>query len=195
MDLCDSVSSGFTFQCQQCGKCCSSETEGYIFMYMVDIVKISESLQISKEDFAKRYLSITKCEYTIWDENLEDTIKTKILDVLVLNFEQNSDCVFLFTKDGKKLCKVYQTRPGQCDLFPFWSMNMTSEENFRRTIKYCKGLQKNLNDDCKFSPGEIKRNIAKEREIERDYFIRMREVDFNIFRVYPFLHPDTPFLK
>jgi len=69
MELCDSVSSGFTFQCQQCGKCCSSDTEGYIFMYIVDIVKASENLQISKEDFAKRYLSITKYEYSIWDEN------------------------------------------------------------------------------------------------------------------------------
>ena len=195
MDLCDSVSSGFTFQCQQCGKCCSNETEGYIFMYMVDIVKISEGLQISKAEFAKKYLSITKYEYTIWDENLEATKNTKIIDTLVLNFEQSSDCIFLFTEDGKKLCKIYQNRPIQCDLFPFWSMIMTSEENFRRTIKYCEGLQKNLDESCKFSPEEIKKKIRIERELEREYFIQMKEVDFNIFQIYPFLPPDTPFLK
>jgi len=195
MDLCDSVSSGFTFQCQQCGKCCSSDTEGYIFMYMVDIVKASENLQISKEEFAKRYLSITKYEYSIWDENLEDTKNTKIIDTLVLNFEQSSDCLFLYSEDGKKLCKIYQTRPIQCDLFPFWSMIMTSEENFRRTLKYCEGLQKNLDADCRFSPEEIKKKICIERELERDYYNQMKEVDFNIFRVYPFLPPDTPFIK
>ncbi len=195
MDLCDSVSSGITFQCQQCGKCCSSITEGYIFMYMVDIAKISESLQISKVEFAKKYLSITKYEYTIWDENLEDTKNTKIIDTLVLNFEKSSDCLFLFNEDGKKLCKIYQTRPVQCNLFPFWSMIMTSKENFRRTIKYCEGLQKNLDDNFKFSLEEIKKKICIERELERDYFNRMKEVDFNIFRDYPFLLADTPFLK
>jgi len=192
VDLCDSVSSGFTFKCQQCGKCCSSDTEGYIFMYMVDIVKASENLQISKEEFAKRYLSITKYEYSIWDENLEDTKNTKIIDTLVLNFEQSSDCLFLYIEDGKKLCKIYQTRPIQCDLFPFWSIIMTSEENFRRTLKYCEGLQKNLDDDCKFSPEEIKKKICIERELEREFFNKMKEVDYNIFSIYPFLPPNTP---
>ncbi len=195
MDLCDSASSGISFKCQQCGTCCSKDSEGYIFIFIKDIEKISKGLQISKEDFAKRYLSITKYEYTIWDENLEDTKNTKIIDTLVLNFEQSSDCVFLFTEDGKKLCKIYQTRPVQCDLFPYWSMIMTSEKNFRRTIKYCKGLQKNLDDNYQFSPEEIKKKICIERVLEREYFNRMKDVDFNIFRIYPFLPPDTPFLK
>ena len=195
MDLCDLVSSGISFQCQQCGTSCSKDSEGYIFIYMVDIENISEGLQISKNDFAKRYLSITNYEFTIWDEDLENTNNTKKMETLVLNFEQNSDCIFLFSEEGKKKCKIYKTRPVQCDLFPFWSMIMTSEKNFRRTIQYCKGLQKNHNFSCNFSPGDIKRYVYKERELERDYYNRMKEVDFNVFRVYPFLPPDTPFLK
>ncbi len=162
---------------------------------MVDIEKISKGLQISKEDFAKRYLSITKYEFTIWDENLENTNNTKAMETLVLNFEQDSDCIFLFSEEGKKKCKIYQTRPVQCDLFPFWSMIMTSEKNFRRTIQYCKGLQKNPNFSCNFSPEDIKRFVYKERELERDYYNRMKELDFNIFRIYPFLQTDTPFLN
>jgi len=169
--------------------------EGYIFIYMVDVRNISEGFQISKKDFAKKYLSITKYEFTIWDENLENSDNTKIMETLVLNFEQKSDCIFLFSEEGKKKCKIYQTRPVQCDLFPFWSMIMTSEKNFRRTIQYCEGLQKNSNFSCNFSPEEIKRFVYKERELERDYYNRMKELDFNIYRVYPFLPPDTPFLK
>ena len=195
MDLCDSVSSGISFQCQQCGTCCSKDSEGYIFIYTVDIGNISESLQISKEDFAKRYLSITEYEFTIWDENLENSENTKTMKTLVLNFEQDSDCIFLFSEEGKKKCKIYQTRPVQCDLFPFWSMIMTSEKIFRRTIQYCEGLQKNLDDNCNFSPEEIKRFVYKERELERDYFMSMKEVEFDIFRVYPFLPRDILFLK
>ena len=195
MDLCDSVSSGISFQCQQCGTCCSKDSEGYIFVYLVDVANISESLQISKEVFAKKYLAITKYEFTIWDENLENAGNTKTMETLVLNFEQDSDCIFLFSEEGKKKCKIYKTRPIQCDLFPFWSIIMTSEKDFRRTIQYCEGLQKNLNFSFNFSPEDIKKYVFKERELEREYFNQMKEVDFNIFRMYSFLSPDTPFLN
>ena len=69
---------------------------------MVDVRNISEGFQISKKDFAKKYLSITKYEFTIWDENLENSGNTKIMETLVLNFEQKSDCIFLFIEEGKK---------------------------------------------------------------------------------------------
>ena len=55
---------------------------------MVDVRNISEGFQISKKDFAKKHLSITKYEFTIWDENLENSDNTKIMETLVLNFEQ-----------------------------------------------------------------------------------------------------------
>ncbi|MHA1720637.1 MAG: YkgJ family cysteine cluster protein [Promethearchaeota archaeon] len=195
MDLCNSVSSGISFHCQQCGNCCSSDAEGYIFLYSVDVEKISKNLQLTKSEFAKKYLAITQYEYTIWDENLEDIGINKIMDTLVLNFEQSSDCVFLYTENEKKLCKIYQSRPVQCDIFPFWSILMTSEENYQRTIKYCKGLQNNFSNFRNFSPEEIKKYVYLERKIEKEYYKSMKEVEFNIFRVYPFLPTNTPILK
>ncbi len=187
MNLCPSVQSGLYFTCTQCGKCCSKEQEGYIFIFQDDVDKISANLKISEEKLAEKYLSTTDYEFTLWDDELKDTQMTKVYPTLILNNERNQDCIFLFEKSGRKLCKIYQSRPSQCKLFPFWNLVITSEENFISTSHSCPGLNSPDDSVGLYSPEKIKELVHQERQVERDFYIKMRNNDFDINRVYSFL--------
>ena len=185
MKLAPSVSSGFHFRCTLCGKCCSNEQEGYVFVYGADITKMSHKLHLTLVEFAEHFLLITPYDYKIWDENLEDTQKTRRLDTLVLNYQQSQDCMFLNKEKG---CDLYHDRPLQCQLFPFWNLIMTSEPYFQSILKDCKAdLSKNQSTDFYYSPDKIRALINQERQAEYDYYHEMKKYEFNIFQVYPFL--------
>jgi len=185
MKLAPSVSSGFFFRCTQCGKCCSNEQEGYVFVYGADIAKMSRKLHLSLAEFAEHFLLITPYDYKIWDENLEDTNKTRSLDTLILNYQQTQDCMFL---NEKKECDLYHDRPLQCKLFPFWNMIMTSEPMFKSILEGCEGdFSKNQSAEFYYSQDRIRAVVNQERQAEFDYFQEMQKHDFNIYRVYPFL--------
>ena len=44
MKLCKEAEKGFTFQCQGCGRCCSNEIDGYVYLYMDDIKNMATSV-------------------------------------------------------------------------------------------------------------------------------------------------------
>lgn len=195
MKLCPSVKNGLCFSCIQCGKCCSNEQEGYVFIYQDDIDDICKNLKISEEKLAEKYLSTTDYEFELWDENLAETHKTKVYQTLILNNEKNQNCAFLFEEQGKKLCRIYKSRPLQCKIFPFWNIVITSEEHFISASHSCPGI--NCPDDSKgfFSPEKIQELVYLERKMEYDYYIKMQHCDFNINEVYPFLQMIKPLDK
>lgn len=45
------------------------------------------------------------------------------------------DCVFLDRDSlpGKALCKLYETRPGQCKTWPFWPENLETPQTWETT--------------------------------------------------------------
>ena len=184
MKLAPLISSGFHFRCTLCGNCCSSSQEGYVFVYWSDITKMSHKLHLTLVEFAENFLLITPYDYKIWDENLEDTHKTRSLDTLVLNYHQTQDCMFL---NEKNECDLYSDRPLQCKLFPFWNMIMTSDLLFQSILKDCKGDFSKSEGNTFYSPDQIKNLIRQERQVEFDYFQEMKKHDFDIFQIYPFL--------
>ncbi len=184
MKLCYSASNGVNFSCQGCGHCCSGEQEGYVYVYMDDILQMQTALQLSLPELASKYLSITTYDYVVWDENLEDTGETITLDTLILNYEPKVGCFFLHQSNGKMLCKIYSHRPIQCQLFPFWNLIMQSEIEYLTQKASCPGFQ----DHGKFySASEIEDKLRIERKIEYEYVKIMKNHHKDIYQVYPFL--------
>ncbi|MHA1521285.1 MAG: YkgJ family cysteine cluster protein [Promethearchaeota archaeon] len=194
MKLSYSVSKGFFFRCIQCGKCCSNDSDGHIFIYWDDIHNISKILNLSHAEFAKRYLKVIPYEFKIWDENLEDSGNKKMMRTLILDFDQKQDCIFLEKLEGKLLCQIYKARPMQCELYPFWSMIMTSEVNLQEHKDLCPGFHVSKEEAEFYSPDHIRQLVESERRIERDYYLGMKAVNFDIVIHYPFLK-DVPTLE
>ncbi len=188
MDLTPSITNkGFYFSCQQCGKCSSNEQEGYVFLYWPDINAICANLHISEIEFAQKYVSTTNYKYSIWDENFNEIGKRNI-PTLILNNEKNENCIFLYSNNEKMLCRIYQSRPLQCQIFPFWNMVVTSEEDFKEACEFCPGIDKKKDDSYLYSPEDIQKRVLKEKEIERNYYLLMEKCNFDINCVYPFLN-------
>lgn len=193
MKLCTSASQGIFFQCTKCGKCCSNSSEGFIFIFWEDIKRISSQLHLSYEEFAEKYLNITKYEFPIWDEKLEEQTGHKSMETLVLDFSADQNCIFLIQDGDEWGCEVYLNRPKQCELYPFWSLVMTSERNFCFHEKFCPGINSKSPSASFFQAEAIKKKIKMERQMERDYYLHMKKVNFDITRVYPFIREITKF--
>ena len=72
-------------------------------------------------------------------------------------------------------------------------MLVSSRKIFIDYAKKCPGL--NTLKGKYYSKEEILDWATKEYEMEKEYFFKMRQNDFNIFKVYPFLSKDMIFKK
>ena len=109
---------GLHFQCTGCGKCCTG-CPGYVWVTLDEICTIAAYLNISVDEFSRRYLRQRDGRYA-----------------LVEMKSRNYDCIFL--KDFK--CLIYQVRPKQCRTFPWWKENLTSEESWKEAAQRCEGI-------------------------------------------------------
>ncbi|MFA6756558.1 MAG: YkgJ family cysteine cluster protein [Sulfurospirillaceae bacterium] len=107
--------SGFNFgfdptMCSRCkGNCCVGES-GYIWVDPPEIKKIADFLNISVEEFGKKY---------IFEKNRDFSLK-EVFSPL------GYACIFFDVKGLK--CTIYPVRPNQCKTFPFW-------EHFKKNIE------------------------------------------------------------
>ena len=107
---------GLYFKCTGCGACCSKEP-GYVWLTEEDIERASKHLNLTREEFLKKYTRLVNGDYSLLER-------------------PNYDCIFL--KENK--CTLYQARPSQCRRFPFWSENLESKEAWEETAKSCEGI-------------------------------------------------------
>jgi Fe-S-cluster containining protein len=112
--------SGLRFECRpDCGQCCTSHGEhAYVYLERGEARRIARHLELSERQFRARY--------TARDEGQ-----------LVLRMDE-PDCPFL---DGKR-CGIYPVRPLQCRTFPFWSENLATRASWRRTARFCPGIDR-----------------------------------------------------
>ncbi len=180
MKLVSSLKKGFYFQCSCCGECCSAKVEGLVFIFPPDIERFTHQFECSQEELAANYLSIVEYTFHIWDKNLEDTGKKRVMPTLVLKAEPGKDCIFLAQKESQKICTIHANRPFQCECYPRWSMLMTQETNLHETMKSCPGflLKSNKaksqgpNSECKYySPEDIINWVKHERQLEYEYYL------------------------
>jgi Fe-S-cluster containining protein len=180
MRLCKEAESGFTFQCQGCGRCCSNDIDGFVYVYMDDIKRMAQTLNLSLEEFAREHLKIVSYNYNIYNEQLVKTGKTKRMHTLVLKSTAGeSSCRFLYKQNSHYLCQVYDARPEQCACFPFWDTIMTQSKNFIEIEMFCPGfnignkLQDQVLNDVNSNPTNITTESGNGENIQSHWHIQV----------------------
>lgn len=105
---------GLRFGCSGCGACC--RIEGHVWVGEDDIRRLAEHLDLTLEEFGRRYLRRVGRRYSLVEK-------------------ANHDCVFW--DEG---CSVYPARPPQCRTFPFWKECIESPEAWAETGAECRGV-------------------------------------------------------
>ena len=104
------------FQCIQCGRCCRGE--GYVWVDLAGIKKISHFLNISQQNFARLYLRKIGEKYSLRDHH-------------------NQECIFYDHKEG---CLIYPVRPDRCRTFPDWE-DLKKKPAIQKMLASCPGIQ------------------------------------------------------
>ena len=176
---------GINFSCLMCGACCRGLNEGEVYVYEEDIKRLAAYLKMKGfnglRKFTKKYLKIIEDTY-MWKKEGSERRKKYRIKTLAFKFTgQDEHCHFL--NDNK--CSVHEARPFQCQCFPFWQMMVSSRANFIDYSKKCPGLRE-LKGKF-YSKEDILEWALAEKNVERDYFLRLKAHKFDIFKVYPFL--------
>lgn len=111
-------SEGLRFKCTGCGKCCTG-APGYVWVTEKEIEEIASYLNISIQEFGRKYLRRVGNRYSLTERS------------------KTYDCVFL--ENGTK-CGIYPVRPTQCRTFPFWPDLLKSEKDWQSGASYCEGI-------------------------------------------------------
>ena len=179
------LENGIEFTCQMCGNCCRGFDEGEVYLYKEDMLRLAKFLNIKGANelkiFTKKYAKIINDSF-FWKEPGAQRGKTYRFKTLGFRFTgEDQHCHFLIDN----ICSVHEARPFQCRSFPFWQMMVSSRKNFEGYTKKCKGLQ--VLKGKFYTKEEILNWAKKEYEIEKKFFLEMKQNKFNILKVYPFL--------
>jgi len=172
-----------------CGECCRGFNDGEVYLYKDDILRLAKIVKMDDEEglknFAQKYVKVINDSF-FWKESGAERGKTYRFKTLGFAFTGDDEhCHFL---DEKNSCTVHKSRPFQCRCFPFWKMMVTSRKNVMEYSKKCPGLQASLKGQGKYyNPHEIQDWAKAEYEMEKKYFFEMKEKNFDILKVYPFL--------
>ena len=86
---------GLRFECTGCGQCCTG-APGYVWVHHEEIQQIADYLQLTIDEFSRRYLRRVKGRLSL------------------LELPKNFDCIFL--KDKK--CQIYPSAPSNAARSP-----------------------------------------------------------------------------
>lgn len=118
---------GLSFECTQCGNCCSG-APGYVWATKEEIRRISE------------FLGRT-------DGWLDPAHVRRVALKFSLTELPGGDCIYLRRENGKSMCAIYPVRPLQCRTWPFWTENIRSEADWDRAHRKCPGMNKGRHYD------------------------------------------------
>lgn len=110
-------SEGLRFKCTGCGECCTG-SPGYVYLSNTDLDRLSNHFEISVEEFQRKYTRLIDGQYALLDE------------------ATSYDCIFL--KDKK--CTVYESRPTQCQTFPWWIHHLREPKDWEDAAGRCEGI-------------------------------------------------------
>ncbi|MDR0644266.1 MAG: YkgJ family cysteine cluster protein [Treponema sp.] len=118
---------GLRFSCMRCSVCCRYES-GFVFLSEDDLSVLARTHGISVEEFTTLF-----CRWVPSENGLDENLSLKEIPLGGGEF----DCVFW--KEG---CSVYESRPVQCRVFPFWDFILKDEKSWNRAAAECPGLGK-----------------------------------------------------
>jgi hypothetical protein len=113
---------GLSFECTQCGNCCSGDP-GYVWATKSEIARISAFLGRTDGSLDKAHLRRVGLYYSLTEK-------------------PNGDCVFLKRENGKTMCGIYPVRPLQCRTWPFWAENLNSPDSWNQAHQKCPGMNR-----------------------------------------------------
>ena len=107
---------GLAFTCTKCGACCTG-APGYVWVNAEEVEALAGHLGLAAEDFSRRFVRRVGDRYSLIER-------------------PGGDCVFW---DRSKGCTVYESRPVQCQTWPFWPENIESAEAWNDVKAVCPG--------------------------------------------------------
>ncbi|MBF0430409.1 MAG: YkgJ family cysteine cluster protein [Fibrobacteria bacterium] len=119
---------GLYFECQQCGNCCGGAS-GFVFLNEQEIKTLANKFNLTIPEFRAMYT---------------DTLYGK--KAVSLREKRNYDCILFDKTEG---CKVYQNRPEQCRLWPFWEAIVSEKSSWEEAGESCPGIGKGKFYNCK----------------------------------------------
>lgn len=127
-------SEGLFFACLSCGRCCRGEP-GAIWITHKEEKIISQYLGIEQDCFIREFC-------------------TREWGTLSIREKINGECIF-YKADSNKCC-IYEVRPLQCRLFPFWPSLLVSRKIWEKQASICPGM----NHGKYFAADEIRNKLT-----------------------------------
>ena len=124
---------GLYFSCTRCGACCTG-APGYVWLKKGEVDKIAEYLNIGRDEFLSTYT-------------------VHVYGKCSLKEKSSGDCIFL--KRDPAGCEIYEVRPVQCRVWPFWKEILQKREYWNTTAESCPGM----NSGCFHSAEEIEEKL------------------------------------
>jgi len=119
IQVCAILPNGIRFACQKdCSACCQL-SGGYVYLTDSEARAVAAYLDTSYDEFLHYF--------------------TREIDgVLALQDGEDDACVFL--ENGS--CLIYEVRPLQCRMFPFWPENLKDAQSWQGVMEICPGIGK-----------------------------------------------------
>eukprot|EP00978_Attheya_sp_CCMP212_P032743 scaffold129257_cov54-Attheya_sp.AAC.3 len=114
------------FSCTGCGNCC--RTRGEVYLSPKELVKASNSLDMSTSQFKEAYVSH---EQKVKMSNTGGTNDTDEEGWVLLKTTPKG-CIFLDQDTNE--CGIYEARPIQCSTYPFWPRIMKSQKSWNSEV-------------------------------------------------------------
>ncbi|MFN7447387.1 MAG: YkgJ family cysteine cluster protein [Pirellula sp.] len=111
---------GLSFECTQCGNCCSGPGTGFVWVSEAEISAIAARIGIDDDI-----------------DGFERKFTRRIGARVSLVEYSDGDCIFLDPKSRN--CSVYEARPVQCRTWPFWDSNVVTPKAWGAAAKSCPG--------------------------------------------------------
>ena len=137
---------GLSFECTQCGNCCSGPGTGYVWVSESEIAEIAKA--VGMEDDL---------------DGFERKFTRRIGARVSLVEYSDGDCIFL--EPETRRCSVYESRPSQCRTWPFWESNIATPRDWKEISKNCPGC----NRGRLYSIEEIRKVIDGEKQAEKAF--------------------------
>lgn len=110
---------GLAFKCQGCGGCCRGPG-GYVWLNEVEAEKFALRLNISTDNFLRKYTRLVNGKLALLDNAA-------------------GDCIFMAEGGG---CMYYEERPSQCRTFPWWPEVIATKDSWEHSHYECPGIGK-----------------------------------------------------
>jgi len=112
------VAEALRFECQPgCTACCTQK--GFVYVTDSDIARVAAYLGMTAAEFERKYVFRTARRAR-------------------LRVPAATSCYFL--REGG--CSIHEAKPSQCRIFPFWPEMVESRREWRKTARYCPGIDK-----------------------------------------------------